>query len=164
MLTQQRIAVSADGETVTWQIGNTPIRMVFDVALKLAAWMRLAARDAKRASGDRSMAFSMRGMLDAEPVSDRTPKPFRSKRALQLVDLTHGSKLAVRLRGQLVVVTVGPHAIELPHQAALTISTWLRMRGKEAQRNAGAMTEHWSQIGRVEAIEAGESPFAAPQH
>lgn len=160
MLTRQTIDVSADGETVILKIGSTPIRMVFDVALKLAAWMRLAAQDAKRAAGDRSMAFSMRGMLTAERVSDRTPKPFRSKRVLQLVELTKGHALAVRRNGTMVVVTVGPHAITLPHEAALTISTWLRMRGKEAQGNAGALGEHWSKVGQVEAIQAGENPFA----
>jgi hypothetical protein len=58
-----------------------------------------------------------------------------------------------------VVLRVGNAELRMEHETAIQLSTWLRVRGKEAKRIAGDASRHWTVIGNLEAVEAGERPW-----
>jgi hypothetical protein len=74
-------------------------------------------------------------------------------------DLLQRQRIEVRTEGQLVVLRVGNAELRMEHETAIQLSTWLRVRGKEAKRIAGDASRHWTVIGNLEAVEAGERPW-----
>jgi hypothetical protein len=74
-------------------------------------------------------------------------------------DLLQRQRIEVRTEGQLVVLRVGNAELRMEHETAIQLSTWLRVRGKEAKRIAGDASRHWTGIGHLEAVEAGERPW-----
>jgi hypothetical protein len=74
-------------------------------------------------------------------------------------DLLQRQRIEVRTEGQLVVLQVGNAELRMEHETAIQLSTWLRVRGKEAKRVAGDASRHWTVIGNLEAVEAGERPW-----
>ncbi len=64
------------------------------------------------------------------------------------------SKLHVQVgtEGDLVTLQIGNVAIKMPYEAALQLSQWLRVRGKEAKRNAGDQSRHWSAIAVLDGV------------
>lgn len=63
-------------------------------------------------------------------------------------------RIAVRAEGERVVLTIGNSDITMPYEAALQLSQWLRVRGKEAKRTAGDVSRHWSAVGILENLKA----------
>lgn len=61
-------------------------------------------------------------------------------------------RMAVAAEGDMVKLTIGNADIKMPYEAALQLSQWLRVRGKEAKRNAGDVSRHWSAIGLIEGL------------
>ena len=59
-------------------------------------------------------------------------------------------RVQVSAEGDLVVLQIGNSVMKMPYAAALEISQWMRVRAKEAKRNAGDMSRHWSAIGQLE--------------
>jgi hypothetical protein len=74
-------------------------------------------------------------------------------------DLLQQQRIEVRTEGQLVVLQIGNAELRMEHETAIQLSTWLRVRGKEAKRIAGDSSRHWTVIGNLEAVEAGERPW-----
>lgn len=74
-------------------------------------------------------------------------------------DLLRPQTTSVRCEGQLVVLQIGNTEIKMEYETALKVSTWMRIKGKEAKRNAGDTSRHWTVIGNLTAVEAGENPF-----
>jgi hypothetical protein len=56
-------------------------------------------------------------------------------------------RIEVAAEGDQVRLSVGNAEIRMPYETALQLSTWLRVRGKQAKRNAGDTARHWSVIG-----------------
>lgn len=65
----------------------------------------------------------------------------------------------VRAEGELVVLKIGSTEMKMPYETAIQISTWMRVQGKIAKRNAGDVSRRWTVIGNLEAAEAGERPW-----
>jgi len=61
-------------------------------------------------------------------------------------------RIAVECEGELVRLDIGNATIHLPYETALQLSQWLRVRGKEAKRNAGDMSRHWSVLGILDGL------------
>ena len=61
----------------------------------------------------------------------------------------------------MVVFAVGNSVMKMEYETAIQLSTWLRVRGKEAKRNAGDDSRHWSVIGNLSAVEQGAPPWRA---
>jgi len=61
-------------------------------------------------------------------------------------------RIAVDIEGELVKLSIGNTDIKMPYEAALQLSQWLRVRGKEAKKNAGDVSRHWSAIGILEGL------------
>ncbi len=75
------------------------------------------------------------------------------------MSLLQKQSVSVSCDGELVILKIGSTEIKMPHDVAIQLSTWLRYRGKEAKRNAGDTSTHWSVIGNLSAVEAGERPW-----
>jgi hypothetical protein len=75
------------------------------------------------------------------------------------MSLLEKQTVSVSTDGEIVVFRVGSAEMRMDHVTAIQISTWLRIRGKEAKRNAGDVSAHWSAIGNLKAVEAGERPW-----
>jgi hypothetical protein len=73
--------------------------------------------------------------------------------------LMQKQRIAVRAEGELVVLQIGNVEMRFDHETAIQLSTWLRIRGKEAKRLAGDNSRHWSVVGKLAAIEAGDRPW-----
>jgi hypothetical protein len=56
-------------------------------------------------------------------------------------------RIAVSADHDVVVMELGNVGVRLPYAVALQLSQWLRIRGKEAKKNAGDVRRHWSAIG-----------------
>lgn len=56
------------------------------------------------------------------------------------------SKVAVSAEGERVVIEIGNSRMTMNYEDALTFSQWVRVRAKEAKRNAGDMSRHWHGI------------------
>lgn len=74
-------------------------------------------------------------------------------------DILQRQRIEVVAEGPLVVLKIGNATMKMEHETALQLSTWLRVCGKEAKRLAGDQSRHWSVIGKLEALEAGERPW-----
>jgi hypothetical protein len=68
-------------------------------------------------------------------------------------------KTEVKCEGQLVVLKIGSSEIRMEYETAIQLSTWLRVKGKEAKRIAGDDSRKWTIIGKLDAVIAGENPF-----
>lgn len=75
------------------------------------------------------------------------------------MSLLQKHRIEVAVEGTLVVLKVGNAEMKMPYETAIQLSTWLRVRGKEAKRLAGDTSRHWSVIGNLSAVEAGERPW-----
>lgn len=68
-------------------------------------------------------------------------------------------RIEVISEGSLVVLRIGNAEMKMEHETAIQLSTWLRVRGKEAKRVAGDNSRHWSVVGNLKAVIAGEKPW-----
>ncbi len=64
LMTKQQLAVTVDGENVAIQIGSSTLKIHYEDALQLSQWIRLRAKQAKNACGDRSRHWSAIAYLD----------------------------------------------------------------------------------------------------
>lgn len=64
-----------------------------------------------------------------------------------MTDLLKRQRIAVEAVGELVKLHVGNSTLTMDYETALQMSQWLRVRGKEAKRNAGDRSRHWSAVG-----------------
>ena len=72
-----------------------------------------------------------------------------------MTDLAKPEFFGVRTEGVLVVLRIGNTDIKMDYETAIKLSTWMRVRGKEAKRNAGDMSRHWTVIGQLVDLNAG---------
>jgi hypothetical protein len=75
-----------------------------------------------------------------------------------LTSLLQKERIEVATEGELVVLRIGNSEMKMDHATAIQLSTWMRVRGKEAQRNAGAVC-HWSVVGNLIDVQAGGRPW-----
>ncbi len=76
-----------------------------------------------------------------------------------MVDLLKKQRIEVKAEGLLVVLQIGNSAMKMDYETAIQLSTWLRVRGKEAKRMAGDDSRRWSVIGNLDAVEDGGRPW-----
>ena len=67
-------------------------------------------------------------------------------------NLLSKQRISVEIEGELVKLSIGNSDIRMPYETALQLSQWLRVRGKEAKKNAGDISRHWSAIGLLEGL------------
>lgn len=67
-------------------------------------------------------------------------------------ELLAKQRVEVAAEGEQVALTIGNSTLRMSYEAALQLSQWLRVRGKEAKRNAGDRSRHWSAIGILEGL------------
>lgn len=75
------------------------------------------------------------------------------------MDLLQKQRIEVASEGALVVLRIGNAEMKMEHETAIQLSTWLRVRGKEAKRIAGDNSRHWSVVGNLKDILAGGRPW-----
>ncbi len=75
------------------------------------------------------------------------------------MSLLEPAQTSVALEGELVVLKIGNLAIKMEGETAIQLSTWLRVKGKLSKRIAGDTSRHWTVIGNLNAVEAGERPW-----
>lgn len=68
-------------------------------------------------------------------------------------------QVQVQTQGEMVLLKIGNTEIKMEYETAIQLSTWLRVRGKEAKRIAGDDSRKWTVIGKLDAIQAGERPW-----
>ena len=61
-------------------------------------------------------------------------------------------RISVSARGDMVRLSIGNADIDMPYETAIQLSQWLRVRGKEAKRQAGDMSRHWSAIALLDGL------------
>lgn len=76
-----------------------------------------------------------------------------------MTPLLQKQRIEVRAEGETVLLKIGNAEMRMDYEAAIQLSTWLRVRGKEAKRNAGDHSRRWMVIGNLAAVEAGERPW-----
>lgn len=76
-----------------------------------------------------------------------------------MTDLLQKQRVEVATEGALVVLRIGNAEMKMEYETAIQLSTWLRVRGKEAKRNAGDVSRHWTVIGRLGDVEMGGRPW-----
>ncbi len=69
-----------------------------------------------------------------------------------MTPLLSKQRMSVEIEGELVKLTIGNSDIRMPYEAALQLSQWLRVRGKEAKRKAGDVSRHWSAIALLDGL------------
>lgn len=74
-------------------------------------------------------------------------------------NLLKKQRIEVTAEGSLVVLRIGNAEMRMEHETAIQLSTWLRVRGKEAKRMAGDNSRHWSVVGNLKDVEAGGRPW-----
>lgn len=148
LLTKQGLEVSANGEQVILRVGNVEIPMHFEQALDLSKWIRFEAALAKRGRNRAKTVRSLGILRNLEAPLDKALPDARG--GLFGIHVKAKAKSWHRedvvLEGRsLVAIKIGSKTLRLHFEKALTISQWLRVRAKEAQRTAGD-TRHWSEV------------------
>jgi hypothetical protein len=140
MLQKQHVAVNAFNTLVIVRLGGEAFSFEFDQALQIAAEMKYQARVAKLSTGNHERGIYCLGVLsDAEA---KVRRPFKMIRVPQLL-LAKAIRLGTE--GALVTLTVKGRTAKLDWASARELSQWIRIRGKEAKRNAGE-AGHWSKF------------------
>lgn len=75
------------------------------------------------------------------------------------MDLLRPQRIDVRTEGELVVFQVGNAELRMHYETALQVSTWMRIRAKEAKRLAGDTSRHWTVVGNLTAVEQEGRPW-----
>lgn len=57
------------------------------------------------------------------------------------------------------MLQIGNTEMKMDYEAAIQLSTWLRVRGKEAKQTAGDNSRHWSVIGKLTDVQNGQRPW-----
>ena len=60
--------------------------------------------------------------------------------------LIRPSRVSVEADGELVVLEINGTRMKMGYEDAITLSQWLRVRGKQAKRFSGDMSRHWHGI------------------
>lgn len=63
-------------------------------------------------------------------------------------------RVQVEAIGDIVRLTIGNAHIDMPYEAGLQISQWLRVRSKEAKRNAGDVSRQWRVVAKLDGVES----------
>jgi len=133
-------AVTCHGELVGLSFGNVSATLEFQVALQIAAAMRHEARFAKATAG----FAQWRTIRSVGVLHDASAKKPKRKRFMEkLPGMLHVRDISVCAIGQVVSLRLGRSTIGIPWETALQVSQWIRVRGKEAKRNASEQA-HWS--------------------
>ena len=140
LLKKQSMSVSTKNENVILTIGNVSLPMHFSHAFDLSKWIREKAASIKSVM-NRARTIRSLGTLDTRPQF--TPNAnggihVKSK-------LNSWSEDDVTIEGRLICIQIKNKIIRLHFENALTISQWLRVRAKEAQRCVGDL-RHWSKV------------------
>jgi hypothetical protein len=152
------VEVKSVGEDVVIAVGSWNCRLFFETAVLLAAWMDECARDAKAWASDTKRL--LKGVGTLHDASDKNwlnkGQPFTPNGVPRVNrDLLKKHQIEVRAEGGLVSLTAGTAMMQIPYQAALQISQWIRVRAKESQTRAGDVTRHWSKIKREHETQHG---------
>ena len=75
------------------------------------------------------------------------------------MDLLQRQNVEVTLDGTLVVLKIGNTTIKMEYETAIQLSTWLRVRGKQAKNIAGDTSRRWSVIGNLTDVIKGGRPW-----
>lgn len=121
MLAPQAYGVTEDGPTVKLQVGNAVLPMTWDVAIRMAARLRVATRDAREYIGASRT-------LDA-PALDLA-EAARRRQAVHEARTLHEGAYSVRAEGPDVVLQVGNAALRMAPGPALNVSRWLNASGR----------------------------------
>lgn len=60
--------------------------------------------------------------------------------------LVKPERFEVKAEGDRVVIDMGSTKLTMSYADALTFSQWIRVRAKEAKRNAGDQSRHWHAV------------------
>lgn len=138
------VKVAAKGEHVLLSVGNALLEMHYEDALILSANMRLAAISARVAYGLGKIRMSMGVLHDS--AEKKKPLPVTPGPAIHSKNkLLTSSGMNVFTEGIEVKLTVGPHTVGFHFLDSLAIAQFIRIRAKEAMRNAGD-DRHWSKV------------------
>jgi hypothetical protein len=69
-----------------------------------------------------------------------------------MADLLSLQRIEVATERDRVVLKIANFDATFDYETALKLSQWLRVRAKEAKRNAGDMSRHWSAIGILDGL------------
>lgn len=74
-------------------------------------------------------------------------------------ELLQKQRIEVSAEGPLVTLRIGNAEMRMDYETAIQLSTWLRVRGKEAKRSVGDDSRRWAVIGNLDAVLHGERPW-----
>lgn len=80
-------------------------------------------------------------------------------RSTDMTDLLKPQRIEVYADGELVVLKIGNAELKMGYETALQLSTWMRVRAKEAKHLAGDTSRHWSVIGNLSDVMNGGRPW-----
>ncbi len=159
LLHKQHIEVRREHTTVVLQIGSGVLKLPYGVAIELAQWLRVRGKQAKRTVQDTAhwSALALLDDLELPPLhADATPGQQRlHRRLLSWARSMFGLKrrgVSVGVNGQLVALQVGNTTVQMPYEAALQVSQWLRIHGRTAKRIAGDPSQTWGVLATLEAV------------
>lgn len=67
--------------------------------------------------------------------------------------LLRPEQVEVGVEGELVTITVGNSTLKLHYESALKLSQWVRVRAKQAKRECGDVSRHWSAVAVLDWLE-----------
>lgn len=140
---QMGVEVSTAGELVVLKIGNLGFSLHFATALKLSLELLESGRTVRRLFGQKTN-YRVAGALTDAAAEKVKPSRFAAKPPPELKDV--GAEAC----GRLVRLRLGAINADMPFEAALAMSQWLRIRGKEA-RNSINEKENWHRIAAADA-------------
>ena len=76
-----------------------------------------------------------------------------------MTSLAKPTQFGVRAEGEVVVLRIGNTDLRMDYETAMTLSTWMRVRAKEAKRVAGDNSRKWNVVGKLSMIEAEGRPW-----
>ncbi len=129
VVTNEQLSVATDGTSVVLSVGIGAICMGYETALNIARMLRIAGNIASRVAG---IPVGERAELKRQPVMNGDYVSPHRKPA----DAT-GLPWRIDVDGEQVILQIGGIEMGFEGHDALTISAWLRHRGKAAKSIAG---------------------------
>lgn len=141
------VEVSTAGELVVFEIGDQAFTLEFETALRVAGQMLLTSQAARRAAGVHGTNLRVGGLLS----DDAEPSTYKQGRFEKLPPLVAKNQASCIPFGRGVRLKLGSSSMDMGWEAGLTISQWLRIRGKQARNNSGEKA-NWSKIAGMEQL------------
>lgn len=145
--TKTNVSVHCEGPVVVLRIGHGEARLKYRTALRVAQYLRVYSREAKRNAQD---CTRFKPQLEFKQEVMPLASWFKRLIGMRPVEAAKpGKRIKAEVKGETVNLWLGNTCFGLHYNNALQLTEWLRTRAREAKNFAGDKSKEISVVGTL---------------